>query len=129
MQMQKITSLLELYEKITENERLIVDILRDVVRHTLPHHAKEKISFNVPFFYGRKGICIIWPASIPRGGISQGVLLGFWNGYKLQDVDNYLIKGTNKKVFYKIYLTPEEIDINKVARLLKEAAIVDMKDG
>ncbi len=121
----KIKSLLELFEVLPENERIIVDVLRQIIIENLPTNFKEKISHNVPFFYGKKGICIIWPATIPRGGISTGVLLGFWYGNKLKDIDNYLTHGTNKQIFYKIFYTPEEIDEKKIKKLLKEAARVD----
>ena len=120
-----IKSLHELYEWIPENERIILDILRHIVVENLPDYCNEKISYNVPYFYGNKGLCIIWPASIPRGGIKSGVLLGFWNGYKLKDEDRYLTHGTNKKIFYKIYMTTEEIDIKAVVKLLKETIKVD----
>ena len=121
----KIKSILQLYELLPENERLIVDILRDVIREQLPPHCKEKISYNVPFFYGNKGICIVWPSTIPRGGIKKGVLLGFWHGNKLTDADNYLVHGTNKQIFYRIYNTAEEINIKAVVKLLKEAVKLD----
>ncbi|MEI9807929.1 MAG: hypothetical protein WDO16_08700 [Bacteroidota bacterium] len=49
-------------------------------------------------------------AAVPRGGIKEGVLLGFWQGNKLRDTDHYLKKGTNKKVYYRIFRSPEEID-------------------
>ncbi len=121
----KVKSLLHLFELLPEDERIIVDILRQIVIENLHEYGKEKISYNVPYFYGKKGICIIWPSAIPRGGIREGVLLGFWNGYKLQDEDNYLIHGTNKKIFYKIYKTPEEIDEAAIVKLLKEAVKLD----
>jgi len=121
----KIRSLVELFEAISENERIILDILRQIVLETLPPGYKEKISYNVPFFYGKKGICIIWPASIPRGGIKEGVLLGFWYGNKLNDVDKYLAHGTNKQIFYKIFYSPEEINEKAIKKLLKEAVRVD----
>ena len=121
----KITSLLELFERLPENERIIVDVLRQIVIENLPAFCKEKFAFNVPYFYGNKGICIIWPASIPGGGIKQGVLLGFWQGNKLKDEDNYLIHGTNKKIFYKIYKDAEEIEEAAIVKLLKEAVRVD----
>ena len=92
----KIKSLLQLFELLTEEERIIVDVLRQIVLENLPSYCKEKISYNVPFFYGNKGICIIWPATIPRGGVKEGVLLGFWYGNKLDDTDHYLTHGTNK---------------------------------
>ena len=121
----KIKSLVELFDVLPENERIIVDVLRQIINETLPSYCKEKISYNVPFFYGKKGICIIWPSSIPRGGIKKGVLLGFWYGNKLRDTDNYLTHGSNKQIFYKIFLTPEEIDVEAIVKLLKEAIIVD----
>ncbi len=91
----------------------------------LPANCKEKISFNVPYFYGKKGICIVWPSTIPRGGIKKGVLLGFWYGNKLDDTDQYLTHGTNKQIFYKIFHSPDEIDEQAIVQLLKEAVRID----
>ena len=121
----KIRSILHLYELLNDNERLIVDILRQIITENLPAGCKEKISYNVTFFYGKKGICIIWPATIPRGGIKKGVLLGFWYGNKLKDVDNYLTHGTNKQIFYKIYNDVEEINERAIKKILKEAVALD----
>ncbi|HEY0668141.1 MAG TPA: DUF1801 domain-containing protein [Sphingobacteriaceae bacterium] len=121
----KIKSLLELFEVLPENERIIVDVLRQIIIENLPADHKEKISYNVPFFYRRRGICIIWPATIPRGGIKSGVLLGFWHGNKLNDPDHYLVHGTNKQVFYRIYNSPEDIDEKAIKKLLIEAVKLD----
>src|SRR3979409_2213898 len=123
----KIKSILNLYEVLPANERIITDILRQIIIENLPATCKEKISFSVPFFYGKKGICIIWPAAIPRGGIKKGVLLGFWYGNKLTDIDNYLTHGTNKKIVYKIYESVEDIDEKAIVKLLKEAVRLDMQ--
>ena len=125
MPTEKIKSLVQLYALLPENEKIIVDVLRHIVIDTLPNYCQEKLSFNVPYFYGKKGICIIWPSTIPRGGIKEGVLFGFWYGNKLNDVDRYLTHGTNKQIFYKIYKTPEEINQRKIIRLLKEAIKLD----
>ncbi len=121
----RIKSFLQLYELLPEHERIIVDVLRQIIIEHLPATCKEKISYNVPFFYGKKGICLIWPATIPRGGIREGVLLGFWQGNKLKDADNYLKHGTNKQIFYKIFRSVEEIDEKAIVKLLKEAVKVD----
>ena len=121
----KIKNLVELFTILPEDERIIVDVLRQIILDALPPYCKEKISYNVPFFYGNKGICIIWPSTVPRGGIKKGVLLGFWYGNKLKDVDGFLTRGTNKQVFYKIYQTPEEINDKPIIKLLKEAIKVD----
>lgn len=121
----KIESLAQLYELLPENERIITDVLRQIIGQTLPKDFKEKISFNVPYFYGNKGICIIWPSTVPGGGIKKGVLFGFWYGNRLNDADNYLTHGTNKQIFYKIYQTPDEIEELAIVKLLEEAINVD----
>ncbi|MEO6220386.1 MAG: hypothetical protein ABIO81_08160, partial [Ginsengibacter sp.] len=68
----KLITLVQLYEVLPENERIIVDVLRQIIIENLPPECKEKISYSVPFFYGNRGICIIWPAAVPRGGIKEG---------------------------------------------------------
>jgi hypothetical protein len=121
----KIRSLVQLYELLPENERVITDVLRQIVKDSLHAYCKEKISYNVPFFYGKKGICIIWPSTVPRGGIKKGVLFGFWYGCKLKDTDSYLTHGTNKQIFYKIFYSPKEINSRAIIKLLKEAVKFD----
>ncbi|MFN8283829.1 MAG: DUF1801 domain-containing protein [Chitinophagales bacterium] len=121
----KFRSVVDLLEFIPYEERIIVDVLRQIVLENLPEYCKEKISYNVPFFRGKKGICIIWPATVPRGGFQQGVLLGFWYGCKLKDKDNYLKHGTNKQIFYKIYKSIDEINEDAIVKLLKEAVELD----
>lgn len=121
----KIHNLIELYAVLPEEERLIVDVLRQIIRETLPDYCKEKISYNVPFFYGNKGLCIVWPSTVPRGGIKQGVLLGFWYGHRLYDPDQFLSRGTNKQIFCKIYQSVDEVDERPIKKLLKEALKLD----
>jgi len=121
----KIKSILHLYEVLPNEERIMVDVLRQIITEHLPENGKEKIAYNVPFFYGHKGICIVWPSTIPRGGIKKGVLLGFWYGNKLKDTDQYLTHGTNKQIFYKIYYSADEIHEKAIVKLLKEAVQLD----
>lgn len=123
----KIKSISHLYEVLPEDERITVDVLRQIIIAHTPPTFKEKISYNVPFFYGNKGICIVYPAFIPRGGIKKGVLLGFWYGNRLKDADNYLTHGTNKQIFYKIFNSVEEINEKAIVKLLKEAVKLDEK--
>jgi hypothetical protein len=121
----RIKSLVQLFDLLPEEERIIVDVLRQIILENLPDYCREKISYNVPFFYGNKGICIIWPSTIPRGGIKKGVLLGFWYGNRLEDSQNYLTHGTNKQIFYRIYHSPEEIEEEPIVELLSEALLLD----
>ena len=123
--MAKIQTLVELFQILPEEERIIVDVLRQIILENLPARCKEKIAYNVPYFYGNRGICIVWPSTIPRGGIKEGVLLGFWHGNKLADEDGYLTHGTNKQVYYKIFKTAEDIDEGAIRKLLKEAVVLD----
>jgi len=117
----------EFWEKLPPNEQLIIDVLRQIILEHLPKSCKEKFSYHVPCYYGKKNICLLWPASVPRGGFKNGVLLGFVQGYLLQDKYAYLDHGTNKKVFYKIFKTVEEIDQDAIVTLLKEAVELDCK--
>ncbi len=121
----KIKSLIELYDYLPEGELLLVDVLRQIAIDSLNGYGKEKISYNVPFFHGNKSICLIWPASVPRGGIKSGVMFSFWYGNRLKDVDNYLTHGTNKQIFYKIYHSVDEIDEIALRKLMQEAIELD----
>ena len=121
----KFWSPVELLEFLPRDEALITDVLREITIETLNGYGKEKLSYNVPFFYGNKSICLIFPASIPRSGIKNGVLFGFWYGNRLKDESNYLTHGTNKQIFYKVYQSVEEIDIPALTGLIKEAVELD----
>lgn len=121
----KFWSPVELFEFLPRDEALITDILRGITIETLNGYGKEKLSYNVPFFYGKKSICLIFPASIPRSGIKSGVLFGFWYGNRLKDESNYLTHGTNKQIFYKVYQSVDEIDIPALTGLIKAAVELD----
>jgi hypothetical protein len=121
----KFKSMLEFWEYLPENERIVVDVLRQIILKHLPSYCKEKLSYNVPYYYGKRRICLIWPGSVPWGGIREGVLFGFCYGNRLKDANNYLTHGTNKQVFYKIYYSPDEINYKAIVSLLKEAVEVD----
>jgi hypothetical protein len=123
----KFTSLVEFWDYIPEEERIIVDVLRQIILENLPSYCVEKLTYNVPFYYGNRRICLIWPAAVPWGGINKGVLLGFCQGHLLEDKDGYLSHGTNKQVFYKIFHAPADIDPDQVISIIKEAVEVDQK--
>lgn len=46
----KNNSIAQLYDFLTDEERVIVDVLRQIVKDHLPTYCKEKISYNVPNF-------------------------------------------------------------------------------
>ena len=123
----KFSSLIDFWDFLPENERIITDVLRQIIIENLPKDHTEKLAFNVPCYYLNKRVCIIWPASIPGGGVKQGVLLGFSQGYKLKDRYKYLERGTNKRIYYKIIHSPDDIDERAIIDLLKEAIRIDQK--
>jgi hypothetical protein len=103
----------------------MVDVLRQIVLENLPDTCKEKFAWNVPCYYGKRMICIIWPAAIPRGGIKKGVLLGFAQGKRLKNENGYIKSGTNKKIYYRAIPTVEDIDDKEIILLLKNALEID----
>jgi len=123
----KFQSFVEFWDFLPENERIIVDVLRQIILENLPSTCKEKLAYNVPYYYGNRRICLIWPSSIPWGGVRSGILLGFCQGYKLSDPEGYLTHGTNKQVYYKIYHSVDEIDETAIASLLHEAVNFDAR--
>lgn len=126
---QVIPSLAELYARLPEEERIITDVLRQIIREQLPPYCRERLSHGVPSYYGKKAICIIWPASVKGGGIREGVLLGFWQGNRLADKQSYLTSGTNTRIFYRIYKKAEDIREAPLRRLLREAVELDQPGG
>lgn len=108
------------------DEEKIVAQLREIIFSCLSD-AKEKLSYNVPFYYRHSRICFIWPGSIPWGGINKGVLLGFCEGHLLSDT-SYLETGTRKSVFTKTFYTTKEIDREVISQLLFEAVWIDEEE-
>ncbi|HZI52563.1 MAG TPA: DUF1801 domain-containing protein [Chitinophagaceae bacterium] len=123
----KFRSLVEFWEYLPEEERIITDVLRQIILENMPSYCKEKLTYNVPFFYGKRRICLIWPSSVPRSGVKSGVLMGFCQGNKLKDESQYLTHGSNKQVYYRIYHAPGEIDSEAIISLLREAVELDNK--
>jgi hypothetical protein len=121
----RLRSVVELWERLPEEERAIMDVLRQIILATLPDTCTERLAYNVPFYYGKRRICLIWPASVPRGGFEQGVLLGFCQGHRLADPRGYLHHGTNKVVYYRIFRSIAEIDQEAIVELLHTAVELD----
>ena len=123
----KFRSLVDFWEYLPDDQRIMTDVLRQIVLEHLPAYCKEKLTYNVPFYYGKRRICLIWPAAVPWGGFKSGVMLGFCQGNKLKDADRYLTHGTNKQVYYKIFHSTDEMDMNAIVSVLKEAVETDSK--
>lgn len=104
----------------------MVSILKEIILETIPD-VKEKLSWNVPFFYRNKTICFIWPGSVPWGKKTyEGVQLGFAKGYLMKPND-FLEVGSRKQIFTKTFYSAEEIEdhIETIISLLREAEEID----
>lgn len=113
----------DLYDQLPDSERELALVLRDIVRTELPH-LREKLAHGAPFYYGRRWLCYIWPASLPKGGIRQGVVLGFCRGHLLPSASLLTFNG-RKQVGYLHYRHIEQIEPDLLLTLLHEADAVD----
>lgn len=124
------TSLEDCYAHVTPQELEIMLFLRELIVEIIPG-CTEKLSYNVPYFYGNSRICYLWPASIPWGNVSMnGVQLGFCDGNLLSDPTGYLEKGKRKQVYYKEFTSIEQFsegDVELLRNLLIEAVEMDRK--
>lgn len=124
------TSLEDCYAHVTPQELEIMLFIRELIVESIPGYT-EKLSYNVPYFYGNTRICYLWPASIPWGNVRMnGVQLGFCDGNLLSDPTGYLEKGKRKQVYYKEFTSIEHVgahEIELLRLLLIEAAEIDRK--
>lgn len=118
-------SLEEFLDYLPEKQLQITLLLRELIRETVPE-AKEKLSFNVPFFRRHYSLCHIWPAAIPWGKVKgEGVSFGFSKGYLMEDPDGFLEKGNRKYIYTHLFHEVEEIDPEQIRTYLLEAVAVD----
>ena len=123
--MIKFDTVEEFFDFIPGNERAIAEALREIIFECIPG-VKEKLSYNVPYYYGKRRICFIWPSSIPWGNVKKdGVLLGFCYGNLLTDDLNILEKGQRKQVFAKTFLDVSDINQDLIRKYLFQAVEID----
>ncbi len=91
----------EMLDFIPEDELIMTLHLRELILQTVPE-IKEKLSYNVPFYSLKKGICFIWPASVIWGNKKtySGVRFGFSYGNRLNDHRKILDRGSRKQVYW-----------------------------
>lgn len=124
MQLQKFKSVGEFLDYLPADELRIVESLRRIIFGTLPE-CREKLAYNVPFYYRHYRICFVWPASVLWGGLKAGVAIGFSKGNLLPDEIRYLEKGTRKEVRTKTFTSDQEIEPDLLKFYLLEARDID----
>jgi hypothetical protein len=98
MQNVNFKTIEEFLDYLPKDELDIVLHLRSLIGECIPNF-KEKLSYNVPYYWHHSRICFIWPSSITWGNVkTKGVRFGFVNGYLMRDEINYLEKENRKQV-------------------------------
>lgn len=126
MQDVSFKSINEFLNYLPQDELEITIFLRKIVVETMPN-AKEKLSWNVPYYNINKGICFIWPASIKWGKKEtyKGVRFGFMHGNLLHPKNNYFDLGKRKMVSWRDFKSIQEIDTDILISTLQEAMFID----
>lgn len=126
MQEVDFRSIDEFLAFLPEEELVIVEKLRKLVFYCLPD-AREKLSFNVPYYYHHRNFCFIWPASVTWGKKKtyEGVRFGFAYGNQIADETGYLEKGGRKQIYWKDFTSIKEIDIELLQAYIYEVIYID----
>ena len=126
MQEVDFRSIDEFLAFLPEEELVIVERLRNLVFYCLPD-AREKLSFNVPYYYHHRNFCFIWPASVTWGKKKtyEGVRFGFAYGNQIADKTGYLEKGGRKQIYWKDFTSIKEIDVEILQAYIYEAIYID----
>jgi hypothetical protein len=110
----------ECLDSLPQEELEIVLFLRGIIMECMPD-CKEKLAYNVPFYYRHSRICFIWPASIPFGKVESGVAIGFCKGDLLSDRTFATSKFISKLTFTSV----KEIDVDFLKQQIYEAVLID----
>lgn len=113
MQKQQFDNIDQFLDFLPEEEYELTCYLMDLIQTVLPD-VRMKLSYNVPYFYGKTRICFVWPASIGWSGFKgNGVKLGFCQGSQILNSEGYLedkdLKQIRSKIYQSIYEVPEEL--------------------
>jgi hypothetical protein len=114
----------DLIANLPEPERKITLTLRQHILENAPM-LREKLSYGVPYYSKKSRVCFIWPASIPNGGIAEGVVLGFCKGHLLSNEEGLLQGNGRKEVVTAQYVSLKQIDWPQVRQWIQEALIID----
>ena len=122
----KFPSLDAFYDYLPPKELATTLLLRELIYDSIPI-CTEKLSYNVPFFYGQKSIFFIWPGSVLWGKKKSydGVRLGLTQGYLLDNSMEYFEQGNRKYVIHRDFSSPQDIDHDIVKAYLQQAAEID----
>lgn len=117
----------EFLEFLPKGELNLVLYLRSIVFDCIPR-VREKLAYNVPFYYLKKRISFIWPSAVPWGGIKSGVMFGLCKGAYLSNPLNYFDIGNRKEISTKVFHNIDEVEVDRIKDAIFEAVELDMGD-
>lgn len=118
----RFTSAQELFDFLPGDERTLMEQLREFIISEAPD-LKERLSFNILAYKGRRDVCFIWPASVLWGGKKtyEGVRFGFSHADLLSDPTGYLERGSRKQVYWRDLQQFSKTDERMLRQLLAQA--------
>ena len=125
MQPKKLTSIEELLETLPQTELDILEILREIIL-SCDDTFIARLSYNIPFYKKKRGVCFIWPGSIQWGKSTfEGVKIGLNYGAEFLQEDGFWQFNNRKCVVDKIYKSASEIDHELLKSYIYDALIYD----
>ena len=126
----RFASAQELFDFLPGDERTLMEQLREFIISEAPG-LKERLSFNILAYKGRRDVCFIWPASVLWGGKKtyDGVRFGFSHADLLDDPSGYLERGSRKQVYWRDLQEFTKTDERMLRQLLAQAVAIDQERG
>ena len=124
----RFPSVAALLEFLPDKERALTEQLRELIISEAPD-LKERLSFNVPFYKGRRDVCFLWPASVLWGKTKtyEGVRFGLSYGNLVPGCEPYLQRGERKQVCWRDLTSLSTYDDRMIRTLLRIAIQVDQE--
>ena len=113
---------------LPDDERALTEQLRELIISEAPD-LKERLSFNVPFYKGRRDVCFIWPASVlwGRKKTYEGVRFGLSYGSLVPGCEPYLQRGYRKQVCWRDLQRLTSTDERMIRNVLRAGLAVDLE--
>ena len=124
----RFSSVAALLDFLPADERALTEQLRELIISEAPD-LKERLSFNVPFYKGRRDVCFIWPASVlwGRKKTYEGVRFGLSYGSLVPGCEPYLQRGDRKQVCWRDLHRLTSTDERMIRTVLRAGLAVDLE--
>ena len=124
----RFSSVAAMLDFLPDDERALTEQLRELIISEAPD-LKERLSFNVPFYKGRRDVCFIWPASVLWGRTKtyEGVRFGLSYGSLVPGCEPYLQRGDRKQVCWRDLHRLTSTDERMIRTVLRAGLAVDLE--